>query len=90
MVGFRENYIIKFSRTAEKSLDKLPEKIRLKLVEEIIALKYDPRPHGCKKLKNRANTYRIRSTDYRVLYEIHDSILLITVIKIDHRKDIYR
>ena len=90
MVGFCVQYLIKFSRSAEKSIAKLPEKMRLKIIEEIVALKYDPKPHGYKKLKDRNDTYRIRVGDYRVVYEIHDGTLFITIIKIDHRKDVYR
>lgn len=48
----------------------------------------DPRPKGCKKLKGR-EAYRIRVADYRIIYEIYDSVLLVDVIDLGHRKDIY-
>jgi mRNA interferase RelE/StbE len=58
------------------------------LIETIYALANDPRPFGYKKLKGR-NGYRVRSGDYRVIYEIIDNILLINVIAVGHRRDIY-
>jgi mRNA interferase RelE/StbE len=52
------------------------------------ALSDDPRPSGCKKLKGR-NAYRVRKGDYRIIYEILDSVLVIDVIAVGHRRDIY-
>ncbi len=51
-------------------------------------LAFDPRPSGCKKLKGR-NAYRIRIGDYRAIYDIIDNKLIITVINVAHRKDVY-
>jgi mRNA interferase RelE/StbE len=52
------------------------------------SLEENPKPQGVRKLKNRAG-YRIRIGDYRVIYEINDSILLVDVINLGHRKEIY-
>lgn len=54
----------------------------------IYNLANNPRPAGCKKLKGR-DSYRIRVADYRIIYEIFDDILLVDVIDLGHRKDIY-
>jgi len=54
----------------------------------IYNLANNPRPAGCKKLKGR-DSYRIRVADYRIIYEIFDDILLVDVIDMGHRKDIY-
>jgi len=54
----------------------------------IYNLANNPRPAGCKKLKGR-DSYRIRVADYRIIYEIFDDILLVDVIDLEHRKDIY-
>ncbi|MDR0307189.1 MAG: type II toxin-antitoxin system RelE/ParE family toxin [Chitinispirillales bacterium] len=60
------------------------------MIEKIEALKYAPRPYGCTKLTNINKTYRIRVGDYRIVYEIYDDVLLIMIVDVDHRKDVYR
>jgi mRNA interferase RelE/StbE len=82
-------YSIQLSRNAEKTLDKMSDSVAMPLLTAISALKTEPRPHGYKKLTNR-NGYRIRVGNYRIIYEIEDRHLLITVIALGHRKDIYR
>jgi len=81
-------YELVISRTAQKQLDKLTDNIAGPLIRAIQNLAQDPRPHGCKKLKGR-NGYRIRKGDYRILYDIYDSILTIEVIALGNRKDVY-
>lgn len=56
----------------------------------IESLESDPRPVGCKKLVGSDHTYRLRIGDYRVVYEIQDDILVILVVRIRHRGDVYR
>jgi mRNA interferase RelE/StbE len=55
----------------------------------ISSLQSNPRPAGCKKLAGNADYYRIRVGDYRVLYEIRDRVLLVLVIKVGHRREVY-
>jgi mRNA interferase RelE/StbE len=81
-------YQIVINKSAIKSLAKIPEPYFSTLRLAIFDLSDAPRPNGCKKLKGR-EAYRIRVADYRVIYEIQDKILLIDVIAIGHRKDIY-
>lgn len=81
-------YNIDFSRKAQKKLDKLSDVIVNPILSAIGNLSENPRPKGYKKLKGRPG-YRIRVGDYRVIYEIFDGILLIDVIDLGHRKDIY-
>jgi mRNA interferase RelE/StbE len=81
-------YKITISRTAQKQLDKLPDKIAELLIDAITSLADEPRPSGCKKLKGR-DGYRIRKGDYRIIYDIFDHILLIDIIAAGNRKDIY-
>lgn len=81
-------YNLVISRTAQKQLDKLPDDIAESLIEIIQNLAYDPRPSGCKKLKGR-DGYRIRKGDYRIIYDVYDNLLIIEVIAIGHRKDVY-
>ena len=84
------NYKIQISASAEKSLKKIPTKDVLKLIQVMQALAANPRPVGARKLAGEENTYRVRQGSYRVIYELKDYVLLILVLKIGHRKDIYR
>lgn len=86
------SYSIKVAQTAEKSLKKLTKKNKERIVEKIDDLAINPRPSDCKKLKGfrGEHLYRIRSGDYRIIYSINDDVLVILVVQIGHRKEIYR
>ncbi len=75
---------------AEKELKKLPLHEFLKVDAKIQNLSENARPNGYKKLRGLDNTFRIRSGDYRIVYTIEDNRLIIEIIKIGHRKDIYK
>ncbi len=81
-------YLIQLSKKAQKQLDKLPDPTADPILRAIYTLESDPRPPGSKKLKGR-NGHRIRIGNYRVIYEIIDSLLVVEVITLGHRKDIY-
>jgi len=81
-------YTTILSKKARKQLDKLSDNIANPIIDAIAILEDNPRPHGCKKLTDRPG-YRIRQGDYRIIYEIFDHVLVIDVIAIGHRKDIY-
>ncbi|OUL25822.1 addiction module toxin RelE [Nostoc sp. T09] len=83
-------YQIRFSRGAIKQLKKLPTDIKERIDSKILNLAIEPRPIGVKKLQGDAHSYRIRVGDYRVIYEIEDDFLLVTVIKVGHRSDVYK
>jgi mRNA interferase RelE/StbE len=82
------NYKIEINKKAQKSLDKLSDLIVAPILSSINNLSQNPRPHGFRKLKGRKG-YRIRVGDYRVIYEIFDEVLVIEVVDLGHRKDIY-
>jgi mRNA interferase RelE/StbE len=82
-------YTISFSTHAFHDLKKIHEPHYTRLKQAIRNLSQTPRPTGCKKLKG-LNSYRIRVGSYRVIYDIFDQQLIITVIAIGDRKDIYR
>jgi mRNA interferase RelE/StbE len=84
------SYKVFVSRTAEKALKSLPKTEQKRVVAAIVALSIDPYPIGFKKLSGEENTYRIRSGHYRIIYEIIKRELTITLLKIGHRRDIYR
>ncbi len=81
-------YKVQVERKAQKKLAKIPSPYYVNIKTAILNLANNPRPQGCKKLKGR-DGYRIRVADYRVIYEIHDDVLLVQVIDLGHRKDIY-
>jgi mRNA interferase RelE/StbE len=83
-------YNIRIKPSAIKELETIPHKRdRQKIVARIQALADDPRPHGCQKLSGQ-DRYRIRQGWYRIIYAIDDQQVTVFVVKIGHRKDIYR
>ena len=82
-------YQVVLSKNAEKLLDKFSNKLVKPILSAIIGLEDNPRPKSCKKLKSR-EAYRIRVGAYRIIYEIQDKKLLIDVIHLGHRKDVYK
>ena len=83
------SYSLEIKRSAAKELAQVPPKDRGRIVARIQALAEDPRPVGAEKLSGQER-YRIRQGDYRILYEIEDQVLRIMVVKIGHRRDVYR
>jgi mRNA interferase RelE/StbE len=83
-------YRVEIARRAQRSLDALDAETRAHLLARITGLEQDPRPPGCKKLKGAADTYRIRAGAYRVVYAIEDARLLVLVVRIGHRREVYR
>jgi mRNA interferase RelE/StbE len=83
-------YAVQFAASADKALKRLPLAVQRRIVTAVEALSDDPRPAGVVKLAGDDNAWRIRVDDYRILYEIHDARLLVLVIRIGHRRDIYR
>jgi mRNA interferase RelE/StbE len=83
-------YRILFKPAVQRQFRKLPRDIQRQLAPKIDALAEDPRPSGIKKLSRTRSLYRLRSGNFRIVYEIQDDVLLILIIKIGHRKDIYR
>ncbi len=83
------SYRFEIKRSAAKELGALPAKDIQRVVARIHALASDPRPHGSEKLSG-DDKYRIRQGTYRVLYQIGDANLVATVVKIAHRREVYR
>jgi len=81
-------YQVRITKTAQKQLDKIPSQIAARLFDLIQSLATNPRPHGCKKLKGR-DGFRIRKGDFRIIYDVIDNLLIVEVIAIGDRKDIY-
>ena len=75
---------------AQRQLNKLAANVRATLEDAIDRLASNPRPHGVQKLAGGENEYRIRQGDYRIVYEIRDKVLVVAVVRVGHRRDIYR
>ena len=82
-------YKIFFKRSVEKDLSGIPKKDVRKILNRIKTLENDPRPPGSEKLTGQER-YRLRQGRYRIVYSIQDKELTIWVVKVGHRKDIYR
>ena len=84
------SYRIDYAKGVEKDLRKIPGKMAVRVGRAIDKLATNPFPSGCVKLIGYDIEYRIRVGDYRVIYQVQNSILVVLVIEIGHRKDIYR
>lgn len=82
-------YRIEIKRSAAKELERIPPKDRDRIAEKIRSLSSDPRPTQAKKLSGEEK-YRIRQGDYRILYQIQEDIVMIVIVKIGHRRDVYK
>jgi mRNA interferase RelE/StbE len=82
-------YRIEIVKSALKEISKLPIKEALRITAKIDELSKDPRPPACIKLTGTRNEYSLRIGNYRVLYTITDSVLLVKVFKVRDRKDAY-
>ena len=77
------------TRSAAKELGKVPATERRRIVKRIRALAVNPRPAGCEKLSG-DDKFRLRQGDYRILYEIGNAELIVTVVRIGNRKEVYK
>lgn len=75
---------------AARQLRKLDAPARRRVQAAIELLAVDPRPAGAQQLVGGAGEWRVRTGDYRIVYEIHDDVLVVLVVAVGHRKDIYR
>ena len=84
-----ENYRLAFKKSVAKDLIALPKRDVARILKCIESLAKQPHPQGCEKLSGQER-YRIRQGVYRILYEIQDDELLVTVVKVGHRSNVYR
>jgi mRNA interferase RelE/StbE len=85
----RPRYRVDLEEEEADSLRSLPKKVQGQITRRIDALAITPRPPGCEKLKGPGDLWRIRSGDYRIVYQIRDAVLLVLVVRIADRKDVY-
>ncbi len=83
-------YRVFLERAAERDLKKLSVRMHDRVISAIQVLAKNPRPSGCRKLTGADNDWRIRVGDYRVVYEIADTIRVVRVSRVRHRREVYR
>ena len=84
-----DSYNIEWKHSAARELRRLPREAVLRILQAVEQLAIEPYPHGVRKLVGSERTYRIRVGDYRVVYNVVSSILVIQIIRVGHRRDIY-
>lgn len=82
------SYSVFIKRSAQKQISKIPPQDNQRIKAAIRKLSEVPRPHGCKKLVGRP-AFRIRVGNYRIVYEIHDKKLIVLIVDVGHRRDVY-
>ena len=83
-------YSILLAPPAERQLKSLTDSVQIRIVKRLKSLRENPRPQGVKKLTGEEDLYRIREGDYRIIYTIQGKELMVLVVKIGDRKEVYR
>ena len=83
-------YSVEIARQAIKSIAKLPRQEQQRIRAAIDLLADEPRPPGCVALSGEDSAYRVRVGDHRIVYEVFDKRLVIQVVRVGHRRDVYR
>ena len=83
-------YAVQFTRSADKDLERIAPPERNRIIRKIAELARAPRPMGVKKLAGADDLYRLRAGNYRVIYQVEDRIVTVTVVRIGHRREVYR
>lgn len=85
-----DRYRVEVARRAVKAVAALPRPEQRRVQAAIDLLAETPRPPGCVAMAGERSTYRVRVGSYRIVYEVHDQILLIQVVRVGHRREVYR
>jgi mRNA interferase RelE/StbE len=84
------SYKVVWRASAERELRKLPREIVAHMVDLAASLANDPLPHGAVKLAGAEHTWRVRSGDYRLIYSVASGTLVVEIVKVGHRREVYR
>jgi len=82
-------YRLLFKKSIARDLRAIPKKDVRRILKRIETLAVNPRPNGCEKLTDQER-YRVRQGSYRIIYEVQDDALVVVVVKVGHRKNVYR
>lgn len=85
-----DSFQLRWRRSAAKELRQLPPEDVARILASVETLLKNPYPDGCVKLSGSQRSFRIQVGPYRILYDIYEQIMIIEVVKVGHRKDIYR
>ena len=85
-----ECYQLTYKKSVDKDLRKLPMNVRKQIIKKVQTLSINLRPIGSTKLRGSFDMYRIRHTEYRIIYQVNGIKLTVLVIKVGHRKEVYR
>lgn len=83
-------FSLEVSATAEKQLRKIPRSDQVRILRAVAALAEEPHPAGCRKLATYDDVFRIRVGTYRVIYSVERIRIVVVILKVGHRKDVYR
>lgn len=83
-------YTVHIAPAAERQLRSLPKRTQSQITKRLLKLEADPRPSGVKKLEGEKDLYRLRVGDFRLIYAIRDRELIVLIVKIGHRRQVYR
>lgn len=83
-------YEVEVSRTVERQLRRLPRADQVRVVRTVLALADDPYPRGARMLSGYDDVFRVRTGPYRILYSVSERKLIVVVLKVGHRRDVYR
>jgi len=84
------SYTIRMESRVRKTLDRLPADLYGRIMRKLEALQENPRPFGVEKLAGPEDLYRVRVGDWRIVYAIRDRELVVIVVRIGHRREVYR
>jgi len=85
-----KQYGIRYTESAARSLKKLEHGMQARIAARILGLTDNPYPPGARKIKGEETAYRIRVGDYRVVYDVLEDAIVVLILRVGHRKDIYR
>lgn len=83
-------YCVIIPNSVRKTLEALEEPLRVRIIRRLDALASNPRPRGAAKLTNQDNIFRLRAGDWRIVYEVRDAELVVLLVKIGHRREVYK
>jgi mRNA interferase RelE/StbE len=83
-------YEVQVENSAAKAIQRLQVHDQVRVLKAVAALSFEPRPNGCTKLSGFDAAYRVRVGNYRIVYIVDDSVRVITVTRVGHRRDVYR
>lgn len=83
------SYELRFRASVAKDLRSISKRNVARILKRIESLSEDPRPPGCEKLSGQQR-YRVRQGNYRIIYEIQDDVLVVTIVTVGHRRNVYR